>query len=138
MNKNQFRGWNGHHMIENPIVVDSKWFETARDFEDYRPCSGPLMQYTGLKDKNGVKILESDIVRILYTDWPSNPAPDNEGLEEYKRSISTIGKIIFKGCRFCIQFTEDGFTGSIHSGTHGEIEVIGNIHEHPELLEVKK
>ena len=94
------------------------------------------MQYTGLKDANGIEIYEGDIVRILYTDWPSNPAPNNEGLEEYKKSISNIGEVVYSNLFGDAQYeiAIQDFRGPIAPGPHGEIEVIGNIYENPELL----
>ena len=95
-----------------------------------------LNQWTGLKDQNGIEIYEGDIVRILYTDWPSNPAPNNEGLDEYKKSISQYGEVIFSnmfgGAEY--ELANQDWRGSISPGRHGEIEVIGNIHQNPELL----
>lgn len=97
-----------------------------------------VMQYTGLKDKKNNLIFEGDIVRILYTDWCSQSQEKNGrysmSLEDYKDSISNIGKIVFLDCKFCIQFNDDGYTGSIHCGTHGQIKVIGNIWENPGLI----
>lgn len=98
-----------------------------------------LMQFTGLKDKHGTEIYEGDIVRILYTDWPSQ-RPETNGryamtLDEYKDSISNIGKVIYENVQFCIQFNEQGYLSSLEPGPHGQITVIGNVYEHPELLE---
>ena len=97
------------------------------------------MQYIGRKDKNGKEIYERDIVRILYTDWPSQPQESNGRysmtLEKYKESISNRGFVIYKADRFCIQFNDDGYCGDICPGRHGEIEVIGNIYENKELLD---
>ena len=134
----KFRAWcrNMQEMIEvtdlhisekNPWVKDG-FGGFTKNFE--------LLQWTGLKDANGIEIYEGDIVRILYTDWPSNPAPNNEGLEEYKKSISNIGEVVYSNLFGDAQYeiAIQDFRGPIAPGPHGEIEVIGNIYENPELL----
>lgn len=104
-----------------------------------------IMQTTGLKDKNGWEIYEGDIVRILYTDWPSQ-SPNEKGAyelsnEEYVKSISRIGTVIWDDGEACMAVRlyskrhADYYNGSIHPGAHGQIEIIGDIFRTPELLE---
>ena len=144
MREIKFRAWHPTSgMTLTPIlqrsdqtgIVKCQGFDKSGNLLDL-----PLMQCTGLIDNNGAEIYEGDIVRILYTDWPSQSPETNGrysmGLDEYRDSISNIGKVVFKDCSFCIQFNEDGDTRGIHCGPHGQIKVIGNIHENPELLEV--
>lgn len=72
-------------------------------------------QYTGLTDKNGKKIFEGDIVGILT---------ENEeiGVVEYEDGGFLVSADVF----FCVDF---------HSNINGnDLEVIGNIHDNPELL----
>ena len=72
-----------------------------------------LMQYTGLKDKNGVEIYEGDIIK--------NPLYDvNYVVEYYEDGFVGWGKDRRDGCYLI---------------TDEDIEVIGNIHENPELIE---
>lgn len=89
--------------------------------------------YTGLKDKSGKEIYEDDVIRILYTDWPSKSDSDERTLEEYKKDISGIGVVKYFEHEYRLQF--NNYMGDIIEGRHGEKEVIGNIYENPELLE---
>jgi len=68
-------------------------------------------QYTGLKDKNGKEIYEGDIVQII--------------------SSGKIHEIIYHKCSFGIILNNDVFAPIYW---HEDINVIGNIHENPELI----
>lgn len=70
-------------------------------------------QYTGLTDKNGKKIFEGDIVK-------------------YKNNSPC--KIAYINCEFVMMW--DKFYRDFEQVYDDEIEVIGNIHDNPELLEV--
>lgn len=92
-----------------------------------------MCQFTGLTDKNGTEIYEGDVVRVLYSGWISQHLGTEKqkamSLEEYLVDISHNDTVVFDRCGFTLK------QGSIHVGKHGQIEVIGNIHENPELLE---
>lgn len=83
-----------------------------------------LMQYTGLKDKNGKKIFEGDIVRY------ANDEESGEGI------IEAFFNTVNLHCRWIKQKTERPtlYTSIDYLGCAKEIEVIGNIFENPELL----
>jgi uncharacterized phage protein (TIGR01671 family) len=78
-----------------------------------------ISEFTGLTDKNGKKIFEEDIVKIyLY---------EPKGLANYE-----IGCIKYDDTKARFVFcTEEGKYGIDNSNV---FEVIGNIHDNPELL----
>ena len=92
----------------------SNFLSECGDIED------TLMQYTGLKDKNGVEIYENDIVKFI----PSG---------EYGK-VTTFGKSQNLGIEWENSRTAF-FTPMFYLGCEFELEIIGNIYENPELLE---
>lgn len=78
-----------------------------------------LMQYTGLKDKNGVEIYEGDILN--YGDYKN------------------LHEVVFRNACFWGESIEYGKpTGIGIYNALEDLEVVGNIYENPELLETKK
>jgi len=112
MREIKFRAWDKENkeMVEVELlgkrvllVKDGEW-ENIENFE--------VMQYTGLKDKNGKEIYEGDIVNCFR----------HEGFEFVTTRLGSNG----------IE-TQLGFYPFIE--VYGYAEVIGNIYENPELLE---
>ena len=81
-----------------------------------------LMQYTGLKDKNGKEIYEGDIVKFRFKE-DREEFPDLIGYIEYQSTFAAF-RIMSNQGSFKIDITEIKF-----------IEVIGNIYDNKNLLE---
>ena len=114
-------------------VDDGKWIEGFYSAEEYNPYSGEVEhipriqiigkcvslgvipetvgQYTGLTDKNGVRIFEGDIVDYISSDVIGNPK---------------TGTIIVE------DMTD--YDTMIYLNHSDELQIIGNIHDNPELL----
>lgn len=133
--KLKFRAWvDGKRMLYTPDydhfdyavtftgkLIENEWDGTTEYIK------AELMQYTGLKDKNGVEIYEGDVVS-----WPNDTVNDRE-IEE---GISWV-KYNTKSCRFDL-----GWPSEFRNNYQGTMEflsmvtptVIGNIYENPELI----
>ena len=141
MREIEFRAWNGKEMVydfavingkvfveENPktsncinIDIDGKKGSFYDDWATYNHKAWELMQYTGLKDKNGVKIFEGDIISCTLS---------FEG-----RTLPHIGVVIYSDNIACFCTKNDaGDTPMLKHCTNTRL-IVGNIYENPELME---
>lgn len=86
----------------------------------YEVAPATIGQYTGLEDKNGTKIFEGDIVEIRFD-----------------RSVcpEVVGEVYFINGGFHIRSSDAGLSLLVYVQY---CEIIGNIHDNPELLSGRK
>ena len=96
------------------------YIDYLNEYGDIGEISTPVIpetvgQYTGLTDKNDVRIFEGDIVSLVK----------HNGL---------IYKVVYEPCRFELVNSKDINCFVLDIYKSEDIEVIGNIHDKPELL----
>lgn len=108
-------------IVTLPSVDDSVRLEFEYDFVD----PSTVGQYTGLKDKNGKRIFEGDVIKITWATSGRNPVHTVCSVE-YSKS----GFFVREKGKLCGQVSNYACAGGGVS-----VEVIGNIHDNPGLLE---
>ena len=130
----KFRTWNSvTKEMEQVIQINLKNHYVQTTFNKFRYSYGQpddviVEQYTGLKDKNGKEIYEGDILA-----WHSN----------IYRKHDWVGLVLYRGAGFAVQESDKSYSSPewLDCACRKDaniIEVIGNIHENPDLLEADK
>ena len=135
MREIKFRAWSGEKMILSSLY-DMVFNDDACCFWDYKKRElMPVMQYTGLKDKNGKEIYEGDILRVEL----ECRNPGYIGNRPATKRIKI--KMVYKDGAFLFENLRQGRGHMnwrwkrLRNDLLTELEVIGNIWEKPELKE---
>lgn len=129
MRKIVFRGkrldngeWVYGDLIQNidSIKIREHEKDIKRIAKSYSIDTETAGQYTGMKDKNGKRIFEGDIVRVEYTGS--------------KVGDSGTGTVVFDGCMFAILWGWHKDLVCLTGFCNHKFEVIGNIHDNPEPI----
>lgn len=108
-------------------------YEEAFDTSDFDSGYIILEQDTGLKDKSGEEIYEGDIVNAVGIGIAQViDSPSGEWMLYYKREPDEIKN------GFACVVPKNKPSGLWKTALTSYIEIVGNIHENPELLEEKK
>lgn len=87
-----------------------------------------IMQYTGLKDKNGREIYEGDILKLINVF-------STEIIEVKQPELFECDAFMVYGYKFCSGWFIDDYNNlNLRRFYSCNPEVIGNIYENPELL----
>lgn len=118
----KFRAWRGSEMI---YQSESGYHAVAHFFNRVHG-QHEVMQFTGLKDKNGREVYEGDIITIMQCECVGHSADGSE--EEW---IACEGPVLFEDAMFVF---EGHSAGSLPLCAYKDyLEVIGNKFENPEL-----
>ncbi|MCH3988851.1 YopX family protein [Pediococcus pentosaceus] len=113
----KFRAWDNECKVIRDYDELKGLTLDALDASDFK-----LEQFTGLTDVNGKKIYEGDII----VSEPNDPTFEPLKIGVVKRSKVDAG--------WCYRIATDEYN-IWTSGKYRTYEIIGNVHENPELLE---
>ncbi len=111
-------GKNHHSSIKHLIAVDEGSSVRYAGLDFYEVIPETIGQFIGLLDKNGNKIFEGDVLESFV---------ENEVLKGTVFYAADLGGYIYGSIE---DFTELGICYRLSD----EIEVIGNIHQNPQIL----
>jgi len=126
MREIKFRAWDKKNKawIYSDHTEGMAWFWQL--LEKFDTKNFILMQYTGLKDKNGKEIYEGDMVKVEFISYPET--------ENEKLLRTFVSPITYQDGFFAFS---DGYDLHVPCQACFRVEIIGNIYENLELLDKK-
>lgn len=123
MREIKFRAFEEHsqrmfYNVQSGIYMDPDEFESFNDILGLARYK--VMQFTGLKDKNGDEIYEGDFIKIISS--------------YYRQEIIATVRYENSLASFVFETGEDQGYSRIDA-SFKDIKVVGNIYEDPDLLE---
>lgn len=131
MREIKFRAWHKDHKMMRMVVGlfwDAEQNERVELFDVHLSDENPMwcgledieiMQYTGLKDKNGKEIYEGDIIEVQFS--------------EYWGGDKIMSEIFYENG--CFLFHRMPQHNDLLMGVRNTCLILGNIYENSELLE---
>lgn len=108
--------WVFGYVFSDLGAMKIRQYETDRpECNDYEVDPETVGQYTGLTDKNGVKIFEGDIVSL-------------------RKCNELIYKVVYDNFRFELHNKNDIACYVLSIYKSKDLEIIGNIHDNPDIL----
>ncbi|MGN0493125.1 MAG: YopX family protein [Acutalibacteraceae bacterium] len=126
--------------IEGYIFAQHNLTERRDDYyiraydTDYLVIPETVGQYTGLADKNGVKIFEGDILKGFEYPFCCDGEFDYFAEIVWFENSPAFGTYTFKNPKSNVRGISEGNTDYLENFNSGEWEIIGNIHDNPELI----
>lgn len=136
--------WYHEKLIYAILPIDIVFYPRCEISEWHEVERKTVGQFTGLFDKNGKKIFEGDIFKFKDEVWSSYYT--SCGTEYDSWDVENYGVVGFcdDSGRFDFvryKFDENSVEADLHENNFiefadfvGELEVIGNVHDNPELL----
>lgn len=147
-----FRGWNkknkrwlyGYYCVNRGehFISPDEFVNPLTSYEDYVVDDDTVGQYTGMKDANGVKIFEGDILRFKVPDGTIRHfvvewSTEDRILRPLSNFVPDGNPIRISG--WCFNWREYRLYPTVIGGVPDNevMEIVGNIHDNPELIKTE-